>query len=134
MCLIFSKINCGLTRRCRWEDSVRNVNIEATPTGANVVLKVSGRMDATNSQEFEVACTPWIDQGVKHIIVDLTALEYVSSMGLRYFVNVGKRLNDGGGTLRLCGVNGIVKQLFQITRLTNVFPMHDTVEAALASV
>lgn len=109
------------------------VTIEATSTGTHVVLKVLGRMDANNCPEFEKACNIWIEQGVKQIIIDMAELEYVSSMGLRYFVNIGKLLTDQGGALRLCGMHGLVKQLFQITRLSNVFPTYDSVEAAVAA-
>ncbi len=90
-------------------------------------------MDANNSPEFEKACNVWIEQGVKQIIIDMSELEYVSSMGLRYFVNIGKLLTDQGGALRLSGIHGLVKQLFQITRLSNVFPTYDSVEAAVAA-
>ncbi len=108
------------------------MTIDAIPSGSNVVLKIIGRMDANNSPEFEKACNGWIEQGARHIVVDMSELAYISSMGLRYFVNVGKSLNDKGGSLRLSGIHGLVKQLFEITRLTNVFPMFSTVDAALA--
>lgn len=108
--------------------------IEASSSGSTFVLKLIGRMDANYSREFDKACNDCIAQGAKNIIVDMSELAYVSSMGLRYFVNVGKTLNEAGGALRLSGIHGLVKQLFQLTRLNDVFPTHDSVDAALAAI
>jgi anti-sigma B factor antagonist len=110
------------------------VTIEATDSGTTSVIKLIGRMDANNSIDFEKACNECIERGIKNIVVDMSELAYVSSMGLRYFVNIGKTLTDSGGSLRLSGIHGLVKQLFHLTRLTNVFPMYDSVEAALAAI
>lgn len=92
-----------------------------------------GRMDANHALEFDQACTRSVDLGVRHLIIDMTELTYVSSMGLRYLVNVGKSLSARDGSLRLCGVHGLVKQLLQITHLSDAFPVHDSVESALAA-
>ena len=110
------------------------MTIESSHNGPNVVLKVIGRMDAGNAQAFEEACTGWVNQGTKSLIIDMSELAYVSSMGLRAFVVVGKLLQEKGGTLRLSALTGLVKQVFEITRLSNAFPMHDSVDAALADV
>ncbi len=115
-------------------DPENYVTIESTHNGASVVLKVIGRMDAGNAQAFEEACTGWVNQGTKNLIIDMSELAYVSSMGLRAFVVVGKSLQEKDGTLRLSGLTGLVKQVFEITRLSNAFPIHDSVDAALADV
>lgn len=110
------------------------MTIEANQNGTCVVLKVAGRMDAGNAQVFEEACTKWVEQGIDKMIVDLSALTYVSSMGLRSFIVAGKLLQSKNGTFRLCCVTGLVKQVFEITRLNSIFQMHDTLDAALAAV
>jgi anti-sigma B factor antagonist len=112
-------------------DSER-VTIESLPAGERVILKVAGRMDADNAPLFESQCESWISQGIKQLVIDVGNLSYVSSMGLRAFVAIGKRLQDKGGKLRICCQTGLVKQVFEITRLNTIFPPHETVEAALA--
>ena len=123
-----------MTVQARLNDAENCVTIESTQNGANVVLKVIGRMDAGNAQAFEDACKAWVSQGSRNLIIDMSELAYVSSMGLRAFVVVGKLLQEKGGTLRLSALTGLVKQVFEITRLSNAFPMHDSVDAALADV
>ena len=111
-----------------------NVTIESTQTATHVVVKVAGRMNAENSHEFEEACRAWTNQDVNHLIIDMSELTYVSSMGLRSFIEIGKSMQSRGGTLRLCCLTGLVKQVFEITRLNILFPIHDSLDSAIAGV
>ena len=91
-------------------------------------------MDAENAPLFEKQCEAWISRGMNHLIVDAGGLSYISSMGLRSIMAIGKRVQDKGGQLRICRQTGLVKQVFEITRLDSIFPPHDSVEAALTDV
>jgi anti-sigma B factor antagonist len=88
-------------------------------------------MDAENASQFEQQCESCIAEGYTTIVVDLGELTYVSSMGLGVLVKIARQLRDKGGELRICCLTGLVRQLFEITRLNLVFPPHDSVESAL---
>jgi len=88
-------------------------------------------MDAESAPQFEQHCRDCVAEGLTGLVVDLGELTYVSSMGLRSFVSVAKTLQDKGGALRLCRLNGLVKQVFEITGLLRIFPVYESVEAAL---
>jgi anti-anti-sigma factor len=107
------------------------VTFARTQVSDQVVLLVSGRMDAESAPQFEQGCTACISEGVTSLVVDLGELTYVSSMGLRSFVSVGKTLQGKGGALRICRMNGLVKQVFEITGLIRSFPVYESVEAAV---
>jgi anti-anti-sigma factor len=92
---------------------------------------VAGRMDAENAVAFENRCEACIAEGFTRIVLDLGDLTYVSSMGLSAIVKIAKQLRDQGGEVHICCLTGLVRQLFEITRLNNVFPPHDSVESAL---
>ncbi len=98
-----------------------------------VVLKVAGRMDAANAHEFQTACEEWIARGSTRILVELSDLQYVSSMGLSCFLAVAKSLQAKAGSIVLCQLQGLPRQVFEMTRLIGLFPVFDTVDAALAS-
>lgn len=116
------------------DDAGSYVNIQSTQYDSGVVLKVAGRMDAVHATAFEEECKAWVSKGTGTLIVDLSELTYISSLGLRSFVVVGKLQQETGGDFRLCCLTGLVKQVFEITRLNSVFPIHESVEAALARV
>jgi len=107
------------------------VTIEQTQVGDKVVLHVAGRMDAENAHQFELRCESCIAEGYTSLIIDLSDLAYISSLGLRSVVAVSKKARDKGGELRICRMTGLVRQVFEITRLSQVFPVHDSVESAL---
>ena len=107
------------------------MTIERNLVEGNVVLRVAGRMDAENADVFERECESCISEGVTILIIDLSDLKYVSSMGLRSFVVIAQKLRNKGGDLRVCRLTGLVRQVFEITRLNHVLRLHDSLESAL---
>lgn len=112
--------------------SLSIVTIARLQVGNKVVLRVSGRMDAQNGLQFEQICQSCISEGITNLVIDLDDLVYISSMGLGCLVAVAKTLQEKGGALRICRLNGLVKQVFEITRLDRIFRLHESVESALA--
>jgi anti-sigma B factor antagonist len=106
------------------------VTIDRSQVGSKVVLYVAGRMDAESATHFEAQCRLCISEGITSLVIDLGDLSYVSSMGLRSFVAIGQKLKSKGGELRICRLTGLVRQVFEITRLDQLFPMYDSVESA----
>jgi len=119
----------GLVRELVREYEI--VTIERRQVSDQVVFLVSGRMDAENAPQFEQQCSACIAEGITGLVVDLGELAYISSMGLRSFVSLGKTLQGKGGALRICRLSGLVKQVFEITGLVRSFPVYESVEAAL---
>lgn len=89
-------------------------------------------MDAENAPQFEQECHYRIAEGLTTLVVDAGELEYVSSMGLRCFVAVAKTLKSKGGELRICRLQGLVNQVFEITGLKRSFPIYETIESAVS--
>lgn len=108
-----------------------NLSIERTQVSDQVVLIVSGRMDAENAPQFQEKCNDCLAEGHISVVADLGGLTYVSSMGLRSFLSVAKTLQSKGGTLRLCCLKGLVKQVFEITGLMQAFSVYESVESAV---
>jgi anti-sigma B factor antagonist len=109
----------------------RIVTIQQRQESDQVILLVSGRMDAESAPQLEQQCKACIAEGHTRLIVDLGELVYISSAGLRCFVSVGKLLQSKGGFLRICRMSGLVKQVFEITGLIRLFSVYDSVESAL---
>ena len=103
------------------------------PQDKVAVVQISGRMDAASSPEFEAACEQALAGGATHLVVDLTDLQYVSSMGLRSFLMVAKQSKAKGGSVLLCGMKGFVKEVFDMTHVTSIFQLFDTTADALRS-
>lgn len=107
------------------------MTIERVQIGNTVVLRVAGRIDVVSAPQFEAACEASIGDGFTNLVIDLGDVTYISSMGLRSFVAITKKLKEKGGGLSVCRATALVWQVFEITRLAQIFPLHESVEAAL---
>jgi anti-anti-sigma factor len=107
------------------------IQVESFPTEVGVVLRVSGRIDADTAPDFDRTCHHSILPGAKNMVLDLSALEYISSAGLSCVLSAGKALEAEGGRLVLCGLAGRPKQVFVISGLDMLFPIFESRESAL---
>ncbi len=92
------------------------------------VVSVSGRLDAGTASDLEKDCANLINEGSTKLILELSALEYVSSAGLRSVLAVAKKLKAAGGGLSLCGLSGLVQEVFSIAGFDSFLPVYETVE------
>lgn len=97
-----------------------------------LVLKVEGRLDIAAAAEFERSCAAVIEQGQQKIILDFSQLEYISSAGLRSILAIATRLKSDGGSLALCALTGLVREVFELSGFDNFLPVYEGVEQALA--
>lgn len=110
------------------------MEIASTKKGNAVLIRLKGRMDVVTSSAFDQACDKIILGGDKSLVVDLGGLEYISSSGLRSVLALDKKLKGQGGKLLLCNLTGMVKEVFNISGFSSMFPTFDSAEAALAQI
>jgi anti-anti-sigma factor len=96
------------------------------------VLGLTGRLDTDTSADLELAVQDLIDAGGSHFVIDLSGVGYVSSAGLRVLLMLGKSV-DGKGSLRLCGLNPTVRQVFDVAGFTQLFAISANRQAILAA-
>jgi len=99
-----------------------------------VVLKPSGRIDHQTSAAFGAALAPHLENcraGGDRLLFDLSALDYISSAGLRVLMIATKRTKPAGGEIAVAAPQAMVREVLEITRFNLVFPVHDTVAEGL---
>ena len=107
------------------------MQIESNRQGNIGVVTLAGRMDAESAPQFEKVCEDLLKDGVARLVVGLGDLHYVSSMGLRSFLILAKQAQSKGGSMVLCGMKGFVREVFEMTHVTQLFPLFDTTDDAL---
>eukprot|EP00831_Metopus_contortus_P023536 TRINITY_DN20743_c0_g1_i2.p3 TRINITY_DN20743_c0_g1~~TRINITY_DN20743_c0_g1_i2.p3 ORF type:complete len:111 (-),score=26.50 TRINITY_DN20743_c0_g1_i2:197-529(-) len=95
------------------------------------VIKVSGRMDASNASLFEEEVKKLLAEGNKNLIAELENLEYISSAGLRSILSAGKLVKAENGSLKLCSLSGIVLEVFEISGFDTIFQIYESIEEAV---
>lgn len=94
----------------------------------------SGRVDTTTYNDFKTALNAKLDEtNPRHLVIDLTGVEYVSSAGFREFFLAGRRMGRDGGTLSVCSFQPAVKELFEIAQFMTAYAVHDSRDAAVAA-
>jgi anti-anti-sigma factor len=63
--------------------------------------------------------------------VNLEKLDYISSAGLRVLLLVAKKLQANAGELRICSLNAIVKEVFDISGFDMILPVSASESEAL---
>jgi anti-anti-sigma factor len=107
------------------------VDIEVRKEGAVAIVSVAGRIDSMSAPDFQRKLEEIVAQGEKNIVVDLAKLQYVSSAGLRSILIGAKSAQASGGKLCCCSLQGMVKQVFDISGFCRMLPIFDCVEKAL---
>ena len=74
-----------------------------------------------------------IQQGHKHLLVDLSGVSYVDSAGLGELVQAYATTKNRGGALKLLNVTKRLRDLLVVTKLLTVFEAFDNEASALAS-
>jgi anti-anti-sigma factor len=110
------------------------MTVDCSRQGNVAVVTVTGRMDAESAPQFEKACEELLKDGVTHLAVGVAELHYVSSMGLRSFLVLAKQTKAKDGVVMLCGMKGFVKEVFDMTHVTQLFPLFDSTDAAVQSI
>ncbi|MBQ9035846.1 MAG: STAS domain-containing protein [Erysipelotrichaceae bacterium] len=87
----------------------------------NDVLTVflSGRLDTSNSAEFDSAVRESVDS-VNEVVLDMRGLEYTSSSGLRVILALHKLMDAKGGKLVLRNVNSYIMEIFDVTGFSDI--------------
>jgi len=101
--------------------------------GGSLVLKPSRRIDSSTSKAFEDAASALVDSGPKKVVIDASDLDYISSAGLRVILTTAKKAKAAGGGLTIACAGANVKEVLTVSGFDSIFGLHDSVDAALAS-
>jgi anti-sigma B factor antagonist len=96
------------------------------------VLALYGEVDQFVAGELRDRLAAAIDEGGSMLVIDLTGIGFVDSMGLGILLGALKRMALKGGELRLVIPRNDVRRVFELTQLDRVFAIDATREAALA--
>ncbi|MCK5686734.1 STAS domain-containing protein [bacterium] len=96
-------------------------------------VKISGKLDATTSGEFDTNLTRIVDSGEIVLAIDFSGLDYISSAGLRIFLILLKKIKKADGKLACHSMNDNVKEVFVISGFSSIIPIFPTAEEAQSS-
>ncbi len=98
------------------------------------ILDLSGRIVlGEGSIQLRDAVKELTAKGQKHILLNLSDVNYIDSSGLGEMVSAYTSVKNAGGELKLLGLTKKVHDLLQITKLYTVFDVKDDEASAVSA-
>ena len=113
------------------------MNVTSRRYANAVVVHAAGRLDQDTCEAFRGDLLKYVDEAANvggAIVLDLSALEYVSSAGLRCFMLASRQAKAQHGRIFVAALQPMVAEIFQISHFNLVFQVFPTVRDAIAAV
>ncbi|MBR4895728.1 MAG: STAS domain-containing protein [Clostridia bacterium] len=94
------------------------MTINKQKEGTSLTLALEGRLDTITAPELEAVLKEELED-VEALTFDFTALEYISSAGLRVLLSAQKQMNRQG-TMKVTGVGEVIMEIFEVTGFSDI--------------
>lgn len=108
------------------------VDVSTRVYGGHVVVALRGELDIVDAARAAAAVTA-VTRGGQRVIVDLSALGFIDCGALGALLGVRRLARQAGGDVLLAAPQERVLRLLVLTGLGDVFCVHASVAAAVAS-
>jgi anti-sigma B factor antagonist len=98
------------------------------------ILQLSGEIDMQSSPELRAYLAGHADARRPALLIDFSGVEYIDSSGLATIVEYVQSSSQFGGRLAIGGVNERVRTVFNLVRLDEIFPVHESLADARAAI
>lgn len=95
------------------------INIQRN--GDEVVVALNGELDTMTTAQMGEELNRIIEMASNQLIIDCKDLEYISSSGLRFFMQLKRHSEQQNGTVTLINMNQDVKEVFRISGFHHIF-------------
>ena len=95
-----------------------------------LIISVNGELDTNTAGTLETRLAEEYESGARTVILELSEMDYVSSVGLRVLLAHLKKLKASQGRLVLSGLNAEVQEIFDMAGFSSLFEISPDLEAA----
>ena len=107
------------------------MQIDKTDLGNSITrMKLAGRLDLNGSAMVEIPLS-LAAKNCQSLVVDMSEVSYVASLGVRHLVMAAKTLGRGGGKLVLFAATEPVSEVLETMGITDIIPLAASEAAAL---
>jgi len=111
------------------------MRIESAPIDESTIrIELDGRMDVPGSLAIDPKFTALTATRAARVIVDLSRVTFLASLGIRTLVSNAKALKLRGGRMVLLGPDPVVRKVLALAGIDQVIPVCDDLAAARAAV
>ena len=89
------------------------------------VVRIAGELDTVATTEQADDLQQVLNIADKALVMDCGELEYISSAGLRFFMQLKRESEAKGGSIRITNMNEDVADIFRMSGFKNIFQIED---------
>ncbi|HOO57615.1 MAG TPA: STAS domain-containing protein [bacterium] len=104
--------------------------INIIETDAEAVVKLKGELDYNSYKNFEEKIIGIIETGTKRVIIEMSELIHIDSMGLGTLTKLWRMADEEGGLLVLVGVPSNIEKMIKLVNLDGRIGIFATEEEA----
>ncbi len=108
------------------------MEITTTNRDGTTILAVAGRIDTATAPALEQAINQEIGHQHRKILLNFSAVSYISSGGLRVLLATAKKLKNPGDKFALCCLSAEVTKIMKLAGFTSIFSIGSSEGEALA--
>ncbi|OGB98189.1 hypothetical protein A2V82_06690 [candidate division KSB1 bacterium RBG_16_48_16] len=109
-----------------------DINVDKVGAYKDIALfRIRGYVDTTTAPELQRQLTNEIQEGQSQFVIDLGAVQYVSSAGWGVFVGEIRNLRERGGDLKLTQMPPEVFEVFDMLEFNRILTCYDSLEEAI---
>jgi anti-sigma B factor antagonist len=97
------------------------------------ILRLKGRFATGSDSAYQAAKKDLLKTGCRKVVADCAELSYLDSTGIGFFVGLYTTLKNSGGHFVLATVNRRVREVLDLTRLSQIMPIFADEKAAVAA-
>lgn len=92
-----------------------------------------GRLDSAAVGTVDHGLSALTATQAARVLVDLSGVSFLSSMGIRSLLTNARALRQRGGSMALLSPQSVVEQVLRVTRIDAIIPIFHDLEAATAA-
>ena len=94
------------------------------------MIKLNGDLDISGVSDIEIKFAGYCAGDNSRILVDLSGVGFLASIGIRMFILTAKSVVNRGGIMALLNPTAEVKNILEITGIPAVIPVYENFESA----
>ncbi|MDF3821418.1 STAS domain-containing protein [Leptospira sp. 96542] len=110
---------------------VLNTEIVELTTGRVLVVSFDGQITNTNAYEINRNVSAIFRDEVYNLILDLSKLVYINSIGVATLIGIIKTVESNNGRIMIGGLNHFIENVVRLMDLSNKIEIYNTKKTAL---
>ncbi len=106
------------------------LHVDLRREGRVLVIAISGSADMFDAPKLRDALRQFLARSETAILLDLTNLDFLGPGGLDAILSARQELPAPRGRIGLVNPHPEIRRMLEVTRLTRIFPIYDSVERA----